>query len=111
MVMARDSLIEDLSAKYEQMREDFKYNLDLIEHRDKEIDRLSRYFELMFMFMFIKCVFYQQNLDYSLYFICLCLFYVSVDLFRMGTGNWKIRLLRTGCYAVRSMNWNGSVTR
>lgn len=39
---ARDSLIEDLSKRYEQMREDFKYNLDLIEHRDAEISRLNR---------------------------------------------------------------------
>ena len=42
MIAARDSLIEDLSKRYEQMREDFKYNLDLIEHRDSEISRLSR---------------------------------------------------------------------
>jgi chromosome segregation ATPase len=42
MIAARDSLIEDLSSRYEQMREDFKYNLDLIEHRDSEIARLNR---------------------------------------------------------------------
>ena len=40
MVSARDGLIEDLSKRYEQMREDFKYNLNLIGQRDAEINRL-----------------------------------------------------------------------
>ena len=42
MIAARDSLIEDLSHRYEQMREDFKYNLELIELRDKEIEKLVK---------------------------------------------------------------------
>lgn len=41
MVAARDSLIEDISKRYEQMREDFKYNLNLIAQRDSEINRLN----------------------------------------------------------------------
>jgi len=52
MVVARDSLIEDLSKRYEQMREDFKYNLDLIDQRDKEIDRLVKYIYI-FIYLFI----------------------------------------------------------
>ena len=42
MVSARDGLIEDLSKRYEQMREDFKYNLNLIGQRDAEINRLHK---------------------------------------------------------------------
>ncbi len=45
MIAERDALIEELSRRYEQMREDFKYNLGLIEQRDAELSRTKKLLE------------------------------------------------------------------
>ena len=42
LLTERDILIENLTKRYESMREDFAYNLRLIEQRDAEIGRLNR---------------------------------------------------------------------
>lgn len=44
MIKDRDSLLIDISKRYELMRDDFQYNLKLLEARDKEILRLESLF-------------------------------------------------------------------
>lgn len=41
MVEERDQLISEASKKFELMKDDFNYNLALIDARDKEIDKLE----------------------------------------------------------------------
>jgi hypothetical protein len=41
MVEERDQLVSDVTKRFEQLKEDFSYNLTLLEARDKEIDRLE----------------------------------------------------------------------
>lgn len=41
MILERDKLLLESSKRYEQLKEDFQYNLTLIEARDQEIERLE----------------------------------------------------------------------
>ncbi len=42
MIVERDKLLVESSKRYEQLKEDFEYNLSLIEARDIEIERLEK---------------------------------------------------------------------
>jgi hypothetical protein len=42
LVMERDNLLVDSSKRFEQLKDDFQYNLTLIEARDNEIERLEK---------------------------------------------------------------------
>jgi hypothetical protein len=42
MILERDQLLIDASKRFEKIKEDFQYNLTLIEARDVEIERLER---------------------------------------------------------------------
>ena len=41
MISERDALLIDFSKKFEQMKEDFQYNLSLLEDRDRYIEKLN----------------------------------------------------------------------
>jgi chromosome segregation ATPase len=41
LVSERDSLLIESSKRFEQLRDDFQYNLSLLEARDQEIERLE----------------------------------------------------------------------
>ena len=43
----RDELLLESSRRFEQLKEDFKYNLTLIEERDKEIEELESNLSIM----------------------------------------------------------------
>ena len=45
LVIERDILLIESNKRFEQMKKDFKYNLTLLEVRDKEIERLGRLLE------------------------------------------------------------------
>jgi len=45
LVIERDTLLIESSKRFEQMKKDFKYNLTLLEVRDKEIERLEKLVE------------------------------------------------------------------
>lgn len=45
LVAERDKLIIDSSKKFEQLRDDFQYNLALLEARDQEIERLEEHIQ------------------------------------------------------------------
>jgi chromosome segregation ATPase len=42
MIVERDKLLVEASKRYDQLKEDFEYNLSLIEARDIEIERLEK---------------------------------------------------------------------
>ena len=41
MIEERDGLLQESTRRYDLLREDFQYNLSLLEARDKEIGRLN----------------------------------------------------------------------
>lgn len=45
MIEERDQLLLESSRRFEQLKDDFQYNLTLIEARDKEINRLEKSLE------------------------------------------------------------------